>query len=402
MSRATLDQQIDVVVRNGNCTGCGACCLLDSGLEMQLNQNGFHRPVRVATRAKKPMDAEFARICPGVEVRAGRPKGAVRHRVLGSSFGNWQAWSTEEAIRKRGSSGGVITAITGWLLETGEATQVVAAKMDPYEPRRTVPITLSTSRDALTAAGSRYAPVSNAARATLGRPDTAFVGKPCEVSALRALAEETGQDAPLLISFFCAGTPSQRATDSLVQQLSGDGDIADLWYRGHGWPGEFTVVGVDGTRTGDSYEHSWGRVLGPTVQWRCKICPDAVGESADIVAADYWETDDNGYPSFVERDGVSALIARTTRGLDVIDRAFAGRAVAGYPLDLDDLAAVQPGQTERRETLLARACGALLAGRRVPRFKRFGFWRITWIRPRTMLRIVRGSRRRARGSRTDV
>lgn len=402
MTDTKLDRQISSVVRNGNCTGCGACCLLDAGLQMELNQNGYYRPIRVAPAAAGALDAKFDRICPGVEVQAQRPAGAVRHRLLGSSFGNWQAWAKDDAIRIQGSSGGTITAIVSWLLESNQITEVVAASTDPDQPRRTVPITLTTSREALAAAGSRYAPVPNAVMAVLGRPDVAFVGKPCEVSAVRALAQETGKAAPLLISFFCAGTPSQWATDSLVERLSGTGTIADLWYRGHGWPGEFTVIGIDGTRTTESYDHSWGKELGPTVQWRCKICPDAVGESADIVAADYWETDEDGYPSFVERDGVSALIARTARGLGVINQAFAEQAVAGSSLDLDDLAAVQPLQTERRETILARAAGALLAGRRVTRFKGFGFWRITRGRPRKLLRVIRGSRRRARGNRTDV
>ena len=402
MTDSSLDRQINSVVRNGNCTGCGACCLLDTGLTMELNKNGYYRPVRVAPPAMGALEAEFDRICPGVEVRSQHPDGAVRHSLLGSSFGNWQAWATNDDIRTQGSSGGIITAIVSWLLESDQITEVVAANKDLDEPRRTVPVTLRTSRGALDAAGSRYAPVSNAVKAVLGKPDVAFIGKPCEVSAVRALAQETGKAAPLLISFFCAGTPSQWATDSLVERLSGVDTVADVWYRGHGWPGEFTVIGIDGTKATESYDHSWGKELGPTVQWRCKICPDAIGESADIVAADYWETDENGYPSFVEREGVSALIARTTRGLNVINKAFAQQAVDGASLDLDELAAVQPAQTERRETILARAAGALLAGRRVPRFQGFGFWRMTRGGTRKLLRIVRGSHRRASGSRTDV
>ncbi len=369
---------------------------------MELNPNGYYRPARVAPPKTGVYEAKFDRICPGVEVRAQHPNGALRHPLLGSSFGNWQAWATNDAIRIQGSSGGIITAIVSWLLQSNQITEVVAANKDPSEPRRSVPVTLKTSREAFDAAGSRYAPVSNAVKTVLGKPGAAFIGKPCEVAAVRGLAHETGKMAPLLISFFCAGTPSQRATDSLVGKLSGSGPVADLWYRGRGWPGEFTVIGIDGTRATESYDQSWGKELGPTVQWRCKICPDSVGESADIVAADYWETDEHGYPSFNEREGVSALIARTPRGLDVVNRAFVAQAVTGAPLDLDDLAAVQPLQTQRRQTILARTAGALLAGRRAPRFIGFGFWRILRGRPRQLLGIVRGSRRRASGKQTDV
>ena len=41
-----LDRAIDSVVRRQNCSGCGACTLLDPGLTMELDDAGFRRPVR--------------------------------------------------------------------------------------------------------------------------------------------------------------------------------------------------------------------------------------------------------------------------------------------------------------------------------------------------------------------
>lgn len=397
-----LDLRIADVVRNGNCAGCGACCLLDDGLQMEISEKGYSRPCRTSSSSSSSADvADFDQICPGVRVRAQRPAGSVRHRLLGSSFGSWQAWAADPEIRTRGSSGGTLTALVTWMLQTGRITEAVEAGKSRESPLRTIPVVATSRDDVLAAAGSRYAPVGSAAKAMLDRPDSAFVGKPCEVSAVRALAERRGQRPPVLLSFFCAGTPSQWATDGLVARLVGDRKPVDLWYRGNGWPGEFTVVTEDGGRGSDSYDHSWGRELGPTVQWRCKICPDGIGESADIVAADFWETDDKGYPIFAERAGVSALIARTPRGLELIEQAFADGVLEGEPLSLDALAGVQPAQTDRRETLVARVAGALVAGRRSPRFHGFHFWRVLRGRPRQLVRIARGSHRRIRQGRAD-
>ncbi|MFT3888300.1 MAG: Coenzyme F420 hydrogenase/dehydrogenase, beta subunit C-terminal domain [Arachnia sp.] len=396
-----LDLKIAEVVRSGNCTGCGACCLLDDGLRMEISDKGYSRPERRTAPSSAPDVADFDAICPGVRVRAQRPAGSVRHPLLGSSFGSWQAWATDPEIRERGSSGGTISALVAWMLATGRVTESVGATKSPETPLRTVSLTLRTREDVMAAAGSRYAPVSNAAIALVDRPDTAFVGKPCEVTAVRALADLRGGPGPVLLSFFCAGTPSQHATDALVHQLVGEAKPVDLWYRGNGWPGEFTVIAEDGTRGTDSYDHSWGKQLGPTVQWRCKVCPDGVGESADIVAADFWETDENGYPLFAERAGVSALIARTRRGVALIEEAFQEGVIEGEPLDLDALAAVQPAQTDRRETLMARVAGARVAGRRAPKFEGFGFWRGLRGRPRMLVRIARGSHRRVRQGRAD-
>lgn len=399
MRESSIDREVSRVVESGNCSGCGACCLLDAGLRMRLDANGYARPIRVAPARPGTVTAPFERICPGaVVVAPQRRAGELHNDALGSASAAWQAWATDPEVRFRGSSGGVLTAIVRWLLESGEASEAVEAVRD-RNPRRTVTVALRTPSDVIEAAGSRYAPVSNAARAVLGKKDAVFVGKPCEVAAVRALARESGLDAPLLVSFFCAGTPSQAATDRLVDELAEGRQVADLWYRGHGWPGHFTVTTSDGTTATRSYDESWGSALGPSMQWRCKVCPDGVGESADIVAADYWESDADGYPVFEEGEGVSAVLARTPRGLEVLRRAFAAGVLDGSDLDLDALAAVQPLQVERRRTLFARGVGVRLAGRRMPRFRGFGLFRLSPKQPREFARIVLGTYRRIRSGR---
>ena len=77
---------------------------------------------------------------------------------MGSSYGVWEAWASDEAVRHRGSSGGALTALHGWLLGSGRASTIASASIGS-DPRRTVPVTITTKEAALAAAGSRYAPV---------------------------------------------------------------------------------------------------------------------------------------------------------------------------------------------------------------------------------------------------
>ena len=49
-----------------------------------------------------------------------------------------------------------------------------------------------------------------------------------------------------------------------------------------------------------SYHNSWGKILSRHVQHRCKICADGTGNPADLVCADAWHADDEGYPLFEE------------------------------------------------------------------------------------------------------
>ncbi|MEO6944856.1 MAG: Coenzyme F420 hydrogenase/dehydrogenase, beta subunit C-terminal domain [Lacisediminihabitans sp.] len=344
--------------------------------------------------------ATFEACCPGVQVSAQNPPGTTRHPTMGPIIQVFEAWSTDDRIRFEGSSGGVLTALTSWLVDTGEAARVVGAAGDPAEPRRSISVQLTTKEDTLSSAGSRYAPVSNAAQSGALLPDTAFVGKPCEVSALRALHAQSDK-APLLLSFYCAGTPSQRATDALTESLgvSAAERIRNLWYRGHGWPGRFTVTRDDDSTVSASYDESWGNTLGPAVQWRCKLCADGVGESADITAADLWRADDRGYPDFSEESGVSALIARTARGLDVVRRAVAAGVIEATPIEITALAAVQPLHRERRSTLLGRLFGTVLAGGAVPRYRGFGLLALALPRLRANWRTAKGSYRRRRALR---
>lgn len=397
-----FDRAVSRVVAARNCSGCGACALLDPGVSMQLDVDGYLRPVRVLD-GTSTVDtvATFEAVCPGRRVRSPRPAGATIHPTLGPILSAWSAWAADADIRHRGSSGGTLTALVTWLTETGEFASFVAAQA-AARSTRTETVTIIDREGAMASAGSRYAPTAILAHPGVLAPGTGVVGKPCEVSAARALAgRDSGAETPLMLSFFCAGTPSQQATDDLVTELGLPdlSSVEELWYRGRGWPGRFTVCDRAGREVSASYDDSWGKHLGPTTQWRCKICPDGVGESADISAADFWKTDERGYPDFTDGAGCSALLARTPRGQDVLDRAFAAGVIIGHRIDPDELARVQPLQVSRRSSLLGRLVGTRAAGRRIPRYRGFGLARLALGNPRQAIRTARGSFRRVRAAR---
>ena len=147
-----------------------------------------------------------------------------------------------------------------------------------------------------------------------------------------------------------------------------------------------------------SYEESWGGVLGPSTHWRCKVCADGVGESADVVAADFWGVDERGYPVFTEGAGSSALIARTERGLEAVLAAAAAGAIVVRPIRMSALADVQPLQRNRRTSLFGRLLGSRFAGVRGPRYRGFRLWALALAHPRLNLRAARGTHARLRRS----
>jgi len=395
---------VEDVLRRDACSGCGLCALLDRGIRMRLDDNGYMRPESSGPPKEITGAATvFRRACPGVQVRAPRVPGGTRDHLLGDYVEAWEAWAIDPSVRYAGSSGGVLTALNAWLLESGRASRVTGVAASHEDPRRSVPVTMTTREEAIRSTGSRYAPV-----AALDNPDvlntqTAVTGKPCEVAALRAASCDLDLEPPILLSFFCAGTPSQHATQTLLEThgLDPGRRIDDLWYRGRGWPGKFTArSGHDSVEV--PYEESWGEILGPRTQWRCKICVDAVGQSADVVAADSWTTDAHGYPAFDDQDGVSAVIARTERGREAVLSAAAAGVIALRPLAMSQLHAAQPLQTNRRRQLLARLLGSWLAGRRPPRYICFRLVRLALISPVAFARVARGTYRRVKSARRDT
>jgi coenzyme F420 hydrogenase subunit beta len=400
-----FDELVNSVVANGNCSGCGACALIDSGLSMELDETGFNRPRRLIPLAVKrdaQASREFSASCPGLVVRRPDAEAGATYAsdpALGRAVSSWQAWAVDADTRFRGSSGGVLTAISGWLVESGQASTVVGAAGDAAQPRRTVSIELGKRADFKQQSGSRYAPVSMAAHESALGSGSVVVGKPCEASALRQLMSSRGRvDSPILLSFFCAGVPSQQATERLLTELGipQAAPLRTLRYRGHGWPGNFYAESIEGAKASTSYDESWGKQLGPSMQWRCKVCPDGVGESADIVAGDYWKTDAKGYPVFTDSSGVSALIARTKRGHEIIMAAIQNGVIEAEPLELSHISNIQPYQVERRATLWARLLGRRLAGWKVPSYSGFGLFGQSLQDPVRALRYVYGSFRRSR------
>lgn len=367
--RQDLSRRINRVVDSGNCSGCGVCASLFAGVDMELSQDGFMRPVVLAgMNAINERDSSslFDSMCPGRKIDAPEVEpGSTVHPIFGRAVGVWEGWSTDADIRSAGSSGGVLTSISAFLsARSGKPAQMVG--MDAERPTRTVTVRITSREEALKAAGSRYAPVA----AGSGNPDntSSFTGKPCEISALRS-ATVSADTEPLLLSFFCAGTPSQLATERLIRGLDHDVEnVTSTKYRGDGWPGKFVVKSADGTSASKSYEESWGEVLGKQLQDRCKICVDGTGEAADIAVGDFWASDESGYPKFEDQDGRSVVIARTSRGLRVLEECVRYGLIELRPINLDEVARIQPLQVRRRLTLPGRLMGRVVTGRPIPSY----------------------------------
>jgi coenzyme F420 hydrogenase subunit beta len=287
----------------------------------------------------------------------------------------WGPWhriltghATDDAVRHRASSGGAITALAVHALETGLVDRVMQIRADPDRPTRNVATISTTAAEVIEGSGSRYAassPLEQIDEVLSSGGRIAFIGKPCDASALRQFAKfdrRVDERVPLILSFFCAGIPSETGAQKIVKQLGLDGaELSEFRYRGFGWPGLATAIARDGRSASMTYEESWGGHLSKEVQFRCKICPDAVGGVADVACADAWYGGETGYPTFEEVSGRSLIVTRTPAGEKLLASAVAAGAVVADPLDPEQIDLMQPSQARRKRlirsrTLAVRAC----------------------------------------------
>ena len=372
----TKSSTLDRVWKGDLCAGCGLCraVVAPGKIEMAVSPGGYLRPdLQESLTAEE--DRMVADVCPGLRI-SGHHAGTTPDPLWGPFVKVREGHATDPVLRHHASSGGALSAFLKYLLDNEIVDYVLENTGSESFPVQNEIIESRNGDDVYRAAGSRYAPsapLSELARQLDGPERFAFVGKPCDVAALRALArvdKRVDETIPYMFSFFCAGIPSLSGAREILKKLSVDEkDVVAFRYRGDGWPGTAMARLRDGREEHMSYIDSWGAILSYHVQFRCKICPDGVGEAADLVCADAWNCDERGYPLFEEEDGRSLIITRNAKGEALFQEALSAGYVTAADSDLDAVFRMQPGQVRRKQRVFSRLCAVWLFGRVMPRFE---------------------------------
>ena len=396
--------QIDKIKTSGYCTGCGLCVSIAQPheIKMKINASGYLRPM-VQHTISPQVELQIKEVCPGIHLEHSAQL-LNKHVIWGPLVRVRTGFAQDSEIRRQGSSGGVISALAIYLLESGKVDFVAQTAVSKKEPLVNVLQKSFSKEDVLHAAGSRYSPSSpleNIRELFQSNETFAFIGKPCDVAGLRAYIKQNPRyknQVKYIISFMCAGVPSIHATYEVLDCMGADKtQLTSFRYRGDGWPGKARAVQADGKFFEMDYNTSWGNILGKRIQFRCKICPDGTGEFADIVCADAWYGKD-GYPDFAERDGRSLLLTRTEIGESLVNETKLANAIETDDLDVSEIARMQPYQVNRKQVVLGRVLAASIANKRLVKYKRLGLIQSSLtINPITWLRHAWGTYKRTKG-----
>ena len=379
----TPTERLYAIVEQGLCIGCGLCQSVAGKNRVRVTKtlNGYLTPVVEAELDHETVDRIYA-VCPGTRVE-GLPERLLepdtRHDNV---WGPWRrmvrAWAGDPEVRFEGSTGGVLTALGIYLLESKRVDFILHVKTSVREPSFGDRTLSFSEADVIEAAGSRYgpaAPLIDIGEVLDRNQSFAFIGKPCDVSALRNYArldERVDQQVRYWLTLVCGGYGTPRGTIEFYRRMGIDPDeVSALRYRGRGCPGPTRV------ETGDRaqefhYIDYWGE---DETTWqlpfRCKICPDAIGEAADIAALDTWVGGSPTREGSVDDPGTNAIIARTQAGEALIaDATAAGALTLEYDIVPDTVSLYQPHQVNKKYAAWARHQGLKDAGRIVPQTER--------------------------------
>jgi coenzyme F420 hydrogenase subunit beta len=364
------------IVENGFCTSCGLCtlCAPEGVIQMGWAANGQLRP-RPARALTPDEDAAIVRLCPGVTQQGPFTGPDAPHDAVWGPVGRvvW-AWAADPQTRLRASTGGAMSAVNRMLLESGRAAFILQVRAGTGLSSE--PVLVREPDDLLTGSASRYAssaPLTAVREAlALGEPFAVSL-KPCDVAGLRNLQREDERARRLIVFtqvMVCGSVPSRQSTLAVLERagmdMAGQEPVSVRW-RGDGCPGPTVAVMPDGREVRSGYLDMWVRTRW-TTQFRCKVCPDAIGLGADLVAADAWP----GATPQGESVGTNVVFARSPLGEEVLALAERAGHLVTEPAPSGALDEVQPHQVTLRRTVAARLAGAIAAGAPAPDFAGLG------------------------------
>jgi len=367
MMNASPTERLYAIVEQGLCIGCGLCQAVAPGvIDVGKTSSGYEEPVVVGELDHATVDTVYD-ICPGTRIE-GLPDrlvdpDTVIDPVWGPVHRIVRSWAGDPEVRHIGSTGGVLTALGQYLLASRRVDFILHVKASIAEPTFGEPTISFTEADVLEAAGSRYGPTAPLRNVTdaldLGRP-FAFIAKPCDLAALRNYARhDTRVDefVKYWLTPVCGGFGEPAFTQRFIADMGIErSELVDFRYRGHGCPGPTRAETADGTAVEAHYLDYWGDDESQWgLPWRCKVCPDGIGEAADIAASDTWP---GGSPTREESEtdpGVNAVIARTAAGAELLAAAEAeGAVVIERDITVDDMSHYQPHQVTKKQAVGAR------------------------------------------------
>jgi coenzyme F420 hydrogenase subunit beta len=290
------------------CTSCGMCdgvCPTEA-IGMEMNEYAQFVPKFIQENCIYCKKCILC--CPGIDITGSAEDiGEFKEIYLGHA--------NQKTYRSRGASGGVITALSAWMLEKGiiEKSISLNSKKSPIVPE----IVINTSaKEVAECSGSKYVSTPICSEIKEFDSKSSITVLPCQSIAMKKMRKTQGY----IFGVFCSGAQ----TKDLVEYVSQKEDIKledikDINYRVGDWPGNILIHTSKKDIT-IPYRRSYYTAAANsgyfTIQG-CALCPDYFNENADISFGDPWGISHGADMAL----GKTLMIVRTQKGTELLQKA---------------------------------------------------------------------------------
>lgn len=330
-------------IKDHLCTGCGICVgVCPSGaLTFDSSQNDILSPILNDNLCK--YCGRCYEICPGKGVKFNDLvyerdlEDATFHNEVGNVRSVMSCHATDDSVRKKGASGGFVTALTGHMLETKKVDGVVVVRNVGKRPFPIEALVARTEDELRQGQQSKYlmAPFDKVIKEIFVTKERyAIVGLPCQISTIRLILKNNNSlqgRIPLLVGLFCGYTLQKRSVHILCKSVGANiKQISEfLGWRAFEYPGYFSFKTQNGKEyripLKDFYDHIEARFS----NLRCHLCPDGLARCADVSVGDLSSTSAGLAQTLV--------ISRTMTGDETIKSAERSGSISVQPLCRDEM-----------------------------------------------------------------
>ncbi|MCD8317895.1 MAG: Coenzyme F420 hydrogenase/dehydrogenase, beta subunit C-terminal domain [Paraprevotella sp.] len=329
---------INYVIKNDLCVGCGICegvCPLKA-ITIKPGKGRFLPDIENSLCRNDKGCHRCLDVCPGIgcnllEIAREVQIGASNEDVLvGRCEKCFTGYSTDRELRYHAASGGMVTQMLIWLLETKRIDGAVVTSFDNSEPLMVRTFIATTREELFNAKGAKYAPVSlhHVSRLIKEADGNMFVivGLPCHIQGLRKQEQKYRMLRNKIVAYFglyCSCGRTFYLTEYVLKERGIQREeLTYFAYRDEGCLG--SMVAKRRKRSQDNHSHSEIPSYGKDevykerfqnyyhplrsffIPKRCLFCVDHYARLSDMSFGDI-----HIKPYSDDKIGINSVVART-------------------------------------------------------------------------------------------
>ncbi len=374
---------IDYTLKHGLCTGCGLCegACPQRAITIECKNGRFIPSINSSLCNNAKGCYKCVQTCGGLGIDLG---GMARNNFasddmksdpyIGYYLRCFTGYSCDEEIRYRSASGGMVTQFLIFLLDRKNIDGAVVTRFDPQNQYLVNTFIATTRAELISARSSKYSPVSfhGIIQEIKNKPGKyVVVGLPCHIHSFRKYELLDKQFKSQIFAYFgiyCSSGRTFYLTEAVFRNLHiPKNKLTYFAYRDMGCLGNLYAEIRNEYGDAASYKKPFQQYYHPLrsffVPRRCLSCIDHYAELAD---ASFGDIHKGKY--LKDKVGISSMVIRNERILDLLIQAQQNGYVVLEPLDTKMLNSSQPMIRNKKHRTATVLKIERLRGRGVPQY----------------------------------